>query len=83
MLEGDGIVGDTQVPSPVDDVIMSGDQFGGERQGVADAEVELRVELTHEGEVQESGVRNAPRDATAFEDDSRDVVVREKIVSPF
>ena len=45
---------------------MSGEQFGGERQGVADAEAELSVELAHEGEVKERGVRNAPRDATAF-----------------
>ena len=82
-IERDGIVGDTQVPSPVDDAIVSGEQFGGERQRVADAEAELRVKLAHESELKERGVRNAPRNAAPFEDDSRYVVVREEVVGPF
>ena len=81
-LECESIAGDTQVPSSGDNAVVGREELAGQCERIPDANAELAVELSGEGEVSEGGVRNSTRNAAAFRADVRDREVGEKIVEP-
>jgi len=82
-LERRSIAGDTQVPSARDSAIIRREQFAGKREGIADADAELEVQLAGERQAEQGGVRNSTSDSTSLHPDFWHGEVREQIIEPF
>jgi hypothetical protein len=71
------------MPSAGDSAIAGRKEVAGQREGIPDADAEVEMQLSSEGEADEGRVRDSACDAAPLRAHLRDREVRKQVIEPF